>query len=203
MTATVLPGRTAAVFSAAPRPVVAPQPISASCSKGTSRSIFTTAFSWTSICSAYAERLANCATSSPFWLSRGVWFCVRFSPVREHRTVRPSVHRSQVPQNTDRHVMTRVSGLDVVHQVAHRLDGPGGLVPQDDRHRRGVQPLHEVQVAVADAAGSGTYQDLTWARRRDIYVFNLQGPVYFRNTAAFIAHLSPFLLARIEFNRRD
>ena len=40
-TATVEPGRTSAVLSAAPTPVVTPQPISESCSAGTSVSTLT------------------------------------------------------------------------------------------------------------------------------------------------------------------
>ena len=111
MTATVLPGRTAAVFKAAPRPVVAPQPMRANCSKGTSRSIFTTAFSCTSICSAKDARLANWVTSSPPALSRGVSPGPRVSPAREQSTVRPSVQRSHCPQKTERQQMTRSPGL--------------------------------------------------------------------------------------------
>jgi hypothetical protein len=51
-TATVEPGSTLAVLSAAPTPVMTPHPISAARSSGMSLSIFTSAFSCTSICSA-------------------------------------------------------------------------------------------------------------------------------------------------------
>ena len=59
ITATLLPGAICAVLSAAPTPVVTPQPISAACSSGMSSRIFTSAFSCTSICSAKPERCAN------------------------------------------------------------------------------------------------------------------------------------------------
>ena len=51
-TATVEPGSIRAVFSTAPTPVVTPQPIRAARSSGMSSSIFTSAFSCTSIFSA-------------------------------------------------------------------------------------------------------------------------------------------------------
>ncbi len=68
MTATVLPGSTLAALNTAPTPVTTPQPTRAPMSSGISRSIFTSAFSWTSICSAKEERLANWCTTSPFHL---------------------------------------------------------------------------------------------------------------------------------------
>ncbi len=51
-TATVEPASMRAVFSTAPTPVVTPQPIRAARSSGMLSSIFTSAFSCTSICSA-------------------------------------------------------------------------------------------------------------------------------------------------------
>ena len=51
-TATVEPGCTFAVFTAAPNPVVTPHPMSAAASSGMSFRIATTAFSCTSIFSA-------------------------------------------------------------------------------------------------------------------------------------------------------
>ena len=56
MTATVDPGRTRAVLSAAPTPVVTPQPIRASCSGGRSVSTLTTEDSSTVIASAKVPR---------------------------------------------------------------------------------------------------------------------------------------------------
>src|SRR5271156_3900211 len=50
--ATLEPGATFAVFSAAPTPVITPHPISAARSSGTSSAIFTSAFSCSSIFSA-------------------------------------------------------------------------------------------------------------------------------------------------------
>ena len=56
MTATVEPGSTSAVLSAAPTPVVTPQPISASCSSGTSVSTLTIDDSLQVIASANVPR---------------------------------------------------------------------------------------------------------------------------------------------------
>ena len=58
-TATVLPAVTLAVLITAPAPVMTPQPTRAARSSGISASIFTTAFSCTSICSAKVERLKH------------------------------------------------------------------------------------------------------------------------------------------------
>ena len=49
----------------APAPVMTPQPASAARSSGISAPIFTTAFSWTSICSAKVERLKHRTTGLP------------------------------------------------------------------------------------------------------------------------------------------
>ena len=68
---TVVMGSTWAVLNTAPIPVVTPHPIRASRSRGTSSSTFTTACSWTSICSAKEETWANWLTGAPPWLSRG------------------------------------------------------------------------------------------------------------------------------------
>ena len=55
-TATVEPGRTAAVLTAAPTPVVTPQPMRAADSKGTSFAIGTTLMAGTTAYSAAAKR---------------------------------------------------------------------------------------------------------------------------------------------------
>src|SRR5438477_11234871 len=70
-TATVEPGSMRAVFSTAPTPVVTPQPMIAAWANGIWSSIFTRAFSWTSILSAYAERFANWLTGWLFHVSFG------------------------------------------------------------------------------------------------------------------------------------
>ena len=57
ITATVLPGSTFAALNTAPTPVMTPQPTRAARSRGISWLIFTTACSWTSICSAKTDRL--------------------------------------------------------------------------------------------------------------------------------------------------
>ncbi len=65
MTATLLPGSTRAVLSAAPTPVVTPQPMSASCSSGTSVSTRTTQASCTVIWSANVPRAVRAMALLP------------------------------------------------------------------------------------------------------------------------------------------
>ena len=110
-TATVLPGSTFAVFNAAPKPVVAPHPINASRSKGTSSCTFTTAFSCTSISSAYDPSCAICVTASPCWLNRGGSSRPRVTSIRLQRLGCPRRQNSQCPQNTDRHMITESPGF--------------------------------------------------------------------------------------------
>ena len=112
ITATVSPGRTLAVFTAAPKPVITPQPISAARSSGISSRIFTIAFSCTSICSANEESWAN-VCSRPV-LSHSRRFDSpggSFTSVLLHSAGRPVVQFSQMPQNTERQVTTRSPGL--------------------------------------------------------------------------------------------
>src|SRR5690348_3170785 len=109
-TATVEPGGTFAVFITAPAPVMTPHPTSAATFSGISSAIFTTAFSCTSNCSANDDRLANCPTVSPFQKSRCALPGGIFTSVLAHRFGRPVVQYSQVPQNTERQVITRSPG---------------------------------------------------------------------------------------------
>src|SRR6266550_2527292 len=64
-TATVEPGSTRAVLSAAPTPVVTPQPISANCSAGRSVSTFTTDCSLIVITSENVPRPVMAVTTLP------------------------------------------------------------------------------------------------------------------------------------------
>ncbi len=88
-TATVEAGATFARFSTAPTPVTTPQLINAALSRGMSFRIFTRAFSWTSICSAYAPMPAACVSGRPSLLSRGGASGPRFG-LSEQRFVRPT-----------------------------------------------------------------------------------------------------------------
>src|SRR5689334_3202084 len=51
-TATLLPGRTPAVYSAAPTPVITPQAIRHACAGGTSGEMGTAWLAWTTVCVA-------------------------------------------------------------------------------------------------------------------------------------------------------
>ena len=106
MTAAVSPGRTRAVLSAAPSPVVTPQPISATRSSGMSGRICTSAFSCTSMRSAKARRCANCAIGSPSFESRGGSPSGRMVASPSQRFGRPARQYSHVPQNAERQPIT-------------------------------------------------------------------------------------------------
>ena len=107
ITATVSPGATFAVWIAAPKPVMTPQPIRAARSSGMSSRIFTTAFSCTSICSANDDRLAKlCSCSGRSHSRRLDTPGGSFTSVLVQIAGRPVVQFSQVPQNTDRQVTT-------------------------------------------------------------------------------------------------
>ena len=100
-------GSVRAVLITAPTPVITPQPTSVARSSGISRSIFTSAFSCTSSCSAKAERLRNwCIGSPPRQDRRRDWPGCIFTSVFSHSTVRPWVHCWQAPQKTLRQPIT-------------------------------------------------------------------------------------------------
>ena len=70
-----------------------------------------------------------------------------------------------------------VAGLQVGHQITHLLHNARGLVAQDGRRDHGVQPLHEVEVAVADAAGNGADHNLPGHGPVYVHLINCQGRV--------------------------
>ena len=112
ITATVAPGSTLAALNTAPTPVITPQPTSAARSSGMSSSIFTIAFSCTSICSPNEDRLkAWFMCWPPFQVMRRAWPGIILTSVFSHRLGWPVTHCGQVPQNTDRQVMTWSPGL--------------------------------------------------------------------------------------------
>ena len=62
-----------------------------------------------------------------------------------------------------------IAGLHVRHLIANRLDDAGSLVPKDGGCGHGVEPIDEVEVAVADAAGDGAHEDLARHRLIDLH----------------------------------
>ena len=68
-----------------------------------------------------------------------------------------------------------VPRLDVLDERPDLLGHRGRLVPEDDRHPRGVGALDEVQVGVTHPGGGGAEQHLAGARLGNLYVFDLQG----------------------------
>ena len=112
ITATVVPGSTLAALNTAPTPVITPHPTSAARSIGISSSIFTIEFSWTNICSAKEDRLMNWVINSPpFQVMRRATPGSILTLVSSHRLGCPVRHCEQVPQNTDRQVITWSPGL--------------------------------------------------------------------------------------------
>ena len=96
-TATVLPGSTFAVRSAAPKPVVTPQPISEARSSGMSSRIFTSPFLCNSMYSAWLPTRACWCRPTPSRESRGGSLAPRsgFISQRLERPVRQSTHSPQ------------------------------------------------------------------------------------------------------------
>ena len=89
-----------------------PQPTSVARSSGTSGSIFTSAFSWTTICSAKAERFMNWFIGSPPRQdSRRDMPGISLTSVFSQRFGCPVVHCEQPPQNTDKQPMTWSPGF--------------------------------------------------------------------------------------------
>jgi hypothetical protein len=112
ITATVEPGSTFAALNTAPTPVSTPQPTSAARSSGMSGSIFAIEFSCTSICSPNDERFKNWfMCSPPFQLIRRAAPGSILTFVSSQRLGWPVTHCGQVPQNTERQVMTWSPGL--------------------------------------------------------------------------------------------
>ena len=87
-----------------------------------------------------------------------------------------------------------VAGPEVGHQLAHLLHYAGGLVAQYGGRCHGVQPLHEVEIAVADAAGDGADHDLPCHWPVYVHLFNCQGRVDGMKDGGF--HSAPPVLNR-------
>ena len=67
-----------------------------------------------------------------------------------------------------------VAGSEVGDLVADRFDDPGRLVAHDRRRRMRVDPLDEVQVAVAQPGGHGAHQHLARPDGSDADLFDRQ-----------------------------
>ena len=78
---------------------------------GISSTIFTSAFSGTSICSANDESCDICDTGAPPRESRGGSPLRRSKTLPPHRCERPVVQNSQLPQKIERHAITRSPGF--------------------------------------------------------------------------------------------
>src|SRR5438876_6225569 len=114
--ASLRPARTRAVLKTAPRPVVTPQPISATRSSGTSGGIRTSAGS------------PSCASRAA--LVRAAHGRLALAEVRAPGDA--VLARAAERRETADHV---VPGRHVTHLAAHALDDARRLVPEDGRQR--------------------------------------------------------------------
>src|SRR5262249_7802035 len=99
------PGSTLAALNTAPTPVITPQPTSAARSSGISGSIFTVAFSCTSICSANEDKLKAWFRCCPFQVIRCATPGSILTSVFSHKFGCPVSHGGQVQQNPERQVI--------------------------------------------------------------------------------------------------
>ena len=163
MTATVEPGSTRAVLSAAPTPVVTPQPISASCSWGSSVSTFTTLIWFTVICSANVPRPVKPNALLP---SARVAFGSNMSgPLPSQRFVWPCMHQKQWPHAGTKEVITlsptatRVTS-EPIHSTVPlpswpRMHGGGvGMPPFDAEMSEWQTPLAPTRMTTSEGPGS-------------------------------------------------
>ena len=65
-----------------------------------------------------------------------------------------------------------IAGLHVRHAGADLLDDASALVPEDRRQGRRVDPLHDVEVGVADAARRHAHEDLAVPRRVELHLLD-------------------------------
>jgi hypothetical protein len=79
-----------------------------------------------------------------------------------------------------------------------RLHDPRAFVPQQKRESLRRQPMHDVQVGVADATGQNAYQHFTRPRRIDLHLFqfDLVDPVG-HHTLSRRRHHCPLLALRL------
>src|SRR5262249_58308591 len=67
-----------------------------------------------------------------------------------------------------------VAGFELVHLGSDGLDDAGRLVAQNRRRRKRIEPVDEVQIAVAHARRHGAHEHLATERRVDLDVFDRQ-----------------------------
>ena len=164
ITATVAPGSTLAALNTAPTPVMTPQPTSAARSSGMSSSIFTIAFSCTSICSPKEDRL-------------NAWFIMLALPGHAARLAGQHLHFGVLAEvRVAGHALRAgaaehrqagddvVARLDVGDVLADRLDHAGRFVAEHAGRRVRIEPLDEMQVGVAEPGIGGAQQHLAALR---------------------------------------
>ena len=164
MTATVAPGGTFAVLNTAPRPVVTAQPTSAATSTGTLSSIFNSACSGRSICSANPPTPANWSTGDAVLGQRRAEAGGAGGPVLAHVRTTGRARRAQSARRRRArdHLVARTEVGDV---GTDGLDDARRLVSQHRRHADRQRALDAVQVAVAQTRGVRVHQHFVGADR--------------------------------------
>ena len=176
ITRTDSPGRTFAVFSTAPTPVMTAHPRRATCSSGRDGSTGNTVFAGTT------ERSAN---------EDGTLWWIRLPPC-EKRVV-PSARnpssktasRSHTDRTSCRAPAARaavrqpraddmVARPDAGDALPELLDHGRALVPEHDRHRVPVDAVHRVVVRTAHARGGHPDRDLPGLRRIELELLDPQ-----------------------------
>ena len=139
------PASTCAVRITAPKPVITAQPSSAAASSGISSAIFTTPFSWSSICSDQPKMF------DPHWLRRwpfqditGGSSAPAPGAARTDVEVPRQAHLAVATERAARdHVVAR---LHVAHAAPDALDDARGLVAEHGGRRHGRVALDHMQL---------------------------------------------------------
>src|SRR5512132_1483264 len=142
------PGRTFAVFSTAPTPVMTAHPSRATCSSGRDGSTGNTVFAGTTERSAIEDR----------------------KPFAHHRTSgRAPAARAAVRQPRADDVVAGLHPGDALPEV---LDHGGALVPEHDRHRVPVDAVDRVVVRATHARGRHPDRDLPGPGRIEVEILH-------------------------------
>ncbi len=141
---------TCAVFSAAPRPVVTPQPSRASCSSGSEVVTETTDASSTTISSANVPQPQTAVAHRPFRKSNlGV---LETTGPRTQWFEQPLRHHQQLPHAGDTNTRTRSPTATRLTSGPTCSTVPHAFMPGDEGEEEGGQAVNDGDVGVADAA---------------------------------------------------
>ena len=173
MTATVVPGCTLAVLSAAPTPVVTPQPMSASCSSGRSVSTFTIEPSLHVICSAKVPS----PVIAMYWLPSGRLPRIDIMTANSlsHRCDESCRQNQHVPHAGMNDAMIRSPALTFVTSAPTSSTLPAPSWPRIGAGHEADVAVLEGEVGVADATGAELDDDVARAGCGGLEVLDGEG----------------------------